>query len=82
MGYGLHNWGSIPDRVKIFIFFIEFRLALVPTQPPVQWVPGILSLGIKWLGCEADHSPPSTAKIKNGGVIPLLPHTSSCHSLN
>jgi hypothetical protein len=26
---------------------------------------------------EADHSPPSSAEVKNGGTIPLLPDTSS-----
>jgi hypothetical protein len=26
-------------------------------------VPGALSLGIKWLGREADHSPPSSAEV-------------------
>jgi hypothetical protein len=26
------------------------RLALGPTQPPTQWVPGSLSLGVKWPG--------------------------------
>jgi hypothetical protein len=26
---------------------------------------GALSLGIKWLGHEADHSPPSSAEVKN-----------------
>jgi len=30
----------------------------------IQWVPGAISLGLKWLGCEADHSPPSSAKVK------------------
>jgi hypothetical protein len=41
------------------------RLALGPTQPPIQWVPWALPLGVKWLGHEADHSPPFNAKIKN-----------------
>jgi hypothetical protein len=50
-------------------------LALGPNQPPIQWVPGVISLGVKQLGCEADHSPPSSAEIKNGGAIPPLPHT-------
>jgi hypothetical protein len=38
---------------------------LVLTQPPIQWVPGALSLGVKRSGREADHSPPSSAKVKN-----------------
>jgi len=37
---------------------------LGPTQPPIQWVPGDLSLGVKQPGCKADHSPPSTPKVK------------------
>jgi len=40
------------------------RLALGPTQPPIQWVPGALSLGVKWPGHEADHLPLSSAKVK------------------
>jgi hypothetical protein len=36
-----------------------------PTQPPIQWVPGTLSLGVKRPRREADHSPPSSAKVKN-----------------
>jgi hypothetical protein len=31
-------------------------------------------------GHEADHSPPSDAKVKNGGAIPPLPHVSLWHS--
>jgi hypothetical protein len=34
------------------------------------------SLGIKWLGHEADYSPPSSAKVKNGHATPPLLHTS------
>jgi hypothetical protein len=39
-------------------------MALEPTQLPIQWVPGALSLGVKQLGCEGDHSPPSSAEVK------------------
>jgi hypothetical protein len=35
-----------------------------PTHPPIQWVPGALSLGVKLPGREADHSPPSSAEVK------------------
>jgi hypothetical protein len=41
------------------------RPALGPTKLPIQWVPGDLSLREKWPGYEADHSPPSSAKVKN-----------------
>jgi hypothetical protein len=40
-------------------------MALESTQPPIQWVPGVLSLGLKRPGHEADHSPPSSAEVKN-----------------
>jgi hypothetical protein len=33
------------------------RPVLGPTQPPIQQLPGALSLGIKWPGRETDHSP-------------------------
>jgi hypothetical protein len=42
------------------------RPALGPTQPPVQWVPGVLSPGvIARPGRDADHSPPSSAEVEN-----------------
>jgi hypothetical protein len=34
-------------------------------QPPTQWVLGSIFPGIKWLGCEADHSAPSSAEVQN-----------------
>jgi hypothetical protein len=40
------------------------RQALGPTQSPIQWVPGALSLEVKRPGREADHSPPSSVEVK------------------
>jgi hypothetical protein len=51
--------------VHITIFTTASRTALGPTQPPIRWVPGALYLGIKRPGREADHSPPSSAEVKN-----------------
>jgi hypothetical protein len=48
----------------MILFTTASRTALGPTQPPIQWVPGDLSLGVKRQGCEADHSPPSSAEVK------------------
>jgi hypothetical protein len=49
----------------IFLFTTMSRTALGPTQPPIQWVPRALSLGVKRPGHESDHSPPSSAEVKN-----------------
>jgi hypothetical protein len=38
--------------------------ALGPTEPPIQWVPGALSLRVKLQGREAGHSPPANAEVK------------------
>jgi hypothetical protein len=67
LGYRLDDWGSrvrFPAGLGIFLSTIASRMALRPTQPHIQWVPGALSLGVKWLRCEADHSPPSSTEIK------------------
>jgi hypothetical protein len=49
----------------IFLFTTASRQVLGPTQPPIQWELGALSLGVKRSGREADYSPPSSAEIKN-----------------
>jgi hypothetical protein len=68
MGYtaGLNS----REYKDIFLFSTASRPALRSTQPP-------LSPGVKRPGREADHSPPSSAEVKNSGVVPPLPHTTS-----
>jgi hypothetical protein len=61
---------------EIFLFFMVSRPTLGPTQPPTKWLPRALSPRVKRPGNEADHSPPSSAEVKNVGAIPPLPHTS------
>jgi hypothetical protein len=69
---GLDGPGSIPGSA--------YTPTLGPTQPPIQWVPGALSPRVTRQGREADHSPPTSAVVKNVEAIPPLPHMSSCHS--
>jgi hypothetical protein len=55
------QWGQ-----RIFPLASLSRPALGPTQPPVQWVPGVLFPGVKARrGRDADHSPPSSAEVEN-----------------
>jgi hypothetical protein len=61
------------------------RLHNIQTGPGAQLASypmgtGAISPGIKWLGCEVDCSPPSSAEVKKGLAIPSLPHMSSWHS--
>jgi hypothetical protein len=41
------------------------RLVVGPTHLPLQWILGVLFPELKQLGHKTDHSPPSTAKVKN-----------------
>jgi hypothetical protein len=66
LGYGLDDRGFGFDfRRGLGIFLITAsRTDLEPTHPPIQWVQGALSLEIKLPVREADHSPPSSAEVK------------------
>jgi hypothetical protein len=68
-GYSLGGRGSIPGKGKISLHSTASRLVLGPTQSPIQWIPGVLFPGVKRPGREADHSPPSSAEVKNGGGV-------------
>jgi len=62
----------------IFHFAAAFRPKMGLTQPPTQYVSGALTSGVKWPGCEADHSPPSNAEVKKAwsytSISPLRLH--------
>jgi hypothetical protein len=67
VGIALDNRGSgirFPAGLGIFLLTTASRTALGPTQPPIQWTPGALYMGVKLPGREADHSPPSSAEVK------------------
>jgi hypothetical protein len=50
---------------------------LGPTQLPIQWVPGAISLVLK---VGSDHPPPPSDEVKNGGAVSPLPNMSSWHN--
>jgi hypothetical protein len=53
-----------PGKVKNSHFSMPPRPALGSTQPPIQWVPEVLSPRVKRPGREADHLPQTTAEVK------------------
>jgi hypothetical protein len=61
-GYGLD------DRGIGVTFSCRADPALGSTQPPIQWVPGALSPGVKRPGREADHTLPTSAEVKKTWV--------------
>jgi hypothetical protein len=65
--YGLGDRGSIPTTgERIFPLASVSRPALGPTQPPVQWVPGVLSPGVKRSqGMTLTTHPQSSAAVNN-----------------
>jgi hypothetical protein len=55
---------SSRGNLKNFLFSTSSRPALGSTQPPIQLVPGALSLGVKRSGRETDHSPPANVEFE------------------
>jgi hypothetical protein len=68
---------DIRPRLEIFLYTTASRPALWHTHPLTQRLPVVLSLGVKRQGREADHSPPSSVEVMNGGAILTLPHMPS-----
>jgi hypothetical protein len=61
---------------RIFPLTSVSRPALGSTQPPVKWISGVLSPGVKARpGRDADHSPPSSAEVVNEEIYLLSPQT-------
>jgi hypothetical protein len=79
-GYGLDDGGvpvSSPSRFKNFLFSALPRLILGSTHPPIQWVQGALSPGVKQPGHEADHSSPTSVEVKGMWIYTFSPHMPS-----
>jgi hypothetical protein len=60
LDYGLDDRASFAGSSREFFSSPQSPDQLGPTQPPIQRL-----LGVKQSGCEADHSPPSSAEVKN-----------------
>jgi hypothetical protein len=66
LGYGLDDRGfESRQELGNVLFTTASRPALGPTHPPIQWVIGALSLGVKWPEREAYNSSPPSAEAKN-----------------
>jgi hypothetical protein len=75
-GYGLDGLGSISGRVKFTpLHSVQADYGAHPAS--YGMCTGYLSPWVKRPGREADHTPPSSAEVKNGGAVPPLPHLSS-----
>jgi len=59
------NQNLIHDRGKYWSFLQASIPFLGPTQPPTQWVPGALAIGVRWTGSEAYSLPASRAEVKS-----------------
>jgi hypothetical protein len=71
LGYGLDDWGSrvrFPAEAGNLSIPHRVQNGSGPTQSPIQCVPGALSLGVKQPEREADHSPLSSAEVKNAWI--------------
>jgi hypothetical protein len=78
LGYDRGSKVRFPAGAGNFLFTTASRTDLGPTQPPIQWVPGALSLGVKQQVGEGDHSPPSSAEVNEWVELHLhSPNTSS-----
>jgi hypothetical protein len=53
------------NTLGLFLLATVSRWVLRATQLPIQWIPAVVSSGVKQSGHEADHSSPSNAEIKN-----------------
>jgi hypothetical protein len=62
-----------PGGGKNILFYPSSRPSLGFTKSPVQWVPGALFPGLKRPGREADHSPPTSAEVKNMWIYTSIP---------
>jgi hypothetical protein len=73
---GLTTGVPFPARVTDFFSLYSVQIDYGVHSAPYSIGTRCSFLGVQRPRREADHSPPSTAEVKNGGAIPPLPHIS------
>jgi hypothetical protein len=67
-GCGLDSRGvGVLVGTRLFLSVLS-RPVLVPTLPPIQWIPGTISPWVKWPGHEVDR-----ASVKNAWIYTPTP---------
>ena len=82
-GVGARRRGIVapfPARQDLFIFPQTFVKRQGTTESPVQWVPGLLTRRINWLGDEDGHSSLLVSRLRMREAVPPLPHVPSWHA--
>jgi hypothetical protein len=64
-GYELELKSQWGEEIS-FLYF--FQTSSGVHQPPIKWVLRATSLGVKWQGREANHSPPTSVEVKKTWV--------------
>jgi hypothetical protein len=70
---GWMTWIRFPEVQNFSLLHSVQTGSEAHPAPYTMGTGGLFSLGVKRPGREVDHSPPSSAKVKNGGDIPPLP---------
>jgi hypothetical protein len=76
-GYRLDGRRSILAGVRECSVLHSVQIGFVAHPISYPMSTGAHSSGVTWWGSEADHSPPASAEVSNGGAIPPLSTSSS-----
>jgi hypothetical protein len=71
--HSLGCWSVQKSRLEKITDSTASRTALGPTQPPIQWVPGALTLGVKRPGVKLTIHLHLVPRSRMRGAIPPLP---------
>jgi hypothetical protein len=71
---------NIPSRLGVSWHYTDKLLLVGSGTHPASYPLGTGGTFPGGKAPETDHSPPSSAKVKNGGAVPPLSHMSSCLS--
>jgi hypothetical protein len=65
---------EFPGEARFVSLFRNVQTGCTPTQSPIQFVPGAVSVGVSSRRNEADQSPTSSEVVTNIGAIPAFLH--------